>query len=122
MGVEFPLPFNNREFDIIYLYSIFSHMTTEDVTAYLNEFKRLLAPSGKIFLTAFIEQNVQPMTINPPDYRRNWQGPLHCVRYDKNFFISLLGENGFKIDRFDYEKETDGQSGLYISRDNVNMT
>lgn len=118
IDVDFRLPFDDQElFDIIYLYAVFSNMTKEDVRSYLKEFQRLLAPSGKIFLTAFIEDGVPDMTINPRGYKgRNWKGPLHCVRYKKDFFESLLAENGFGVNHFDYEKETDGQSALYISR------
>lgn len=116
IDIDFRLPFDNQEFDIIYLYSVFSHMTSEDVRAYLKEFQRLLARSGKIFLTAFIEDGVPDMTINPRGYRRNWSGPLHSVRYDKDFFESLLAESGFAVEHFDYEKETNGMSALYISR------
>ncbi len=116
MDIDFRLPFEHQAFDIIYLYSLFSHMTTEEIRTYLNEFQRLLAPSGKIFLTAFIAEGVPKMTINPQDYVKNWSGALHCVRYDKDFFESLLAENSFSVDCFTYEKEIDRQSAFYISR------
>jgi len=122
IDVDFRLPFDDQEFGIIYLYSVFTHMTSEDVRAYLKEFQRFLAHSGKIFLTAFIEDGVPDMSINPRGYGRNWTGPLHCVRYDKDFFESLLAENGFGVDHLDYEKETDGMSALYISRRNKDTT
>jgi len=112
---KFSLPFNDREFDILYLYSVFSHMTIEDIKFYLNEFRRLIEPSGKIFLTAFIEENVPDMEINPPDYKMTWSGPLHCVRYNKEFFESILKNYNFKIDNFEYANETNGQSAFYIS-------
>ena len=115
--IDFKLPFNDHEFDIIYLYSVFSHMTTEDVRSYLKEFRRILAPSGKIFLTAFIADGVPDISINPPDYSlKKWLFPLHCVRYNKDFFLTLLAENNFIVDQINYEKETDGQSALYISK------
>lgn len=111
------LPFKENEFDIIYLYSVFSHMTTEDVTAYLKEFGRILAPSGKIFLTAFIADNVPDITINPSDYSlKIWSGPLHCVRYNKGFLLKMFAENNFSVDHIDYETETDGQSAFNISK------
>jgi SAM-dependent methyltransferase len=118
MGDDFRFPFNGQGlFDIIYLYSVFSHMTKEDVRSYLREFQRILTSSGNMFLTAFIEEGVPNMTINPQGYRMDWGGsPLHCVRYSKDYFESLLTDNGFGIDRFDYEKEDNGQSALYISR------
>lgn len=119
--IGFRLPFNDQEFDIIYLYSVFSHMPDEDIRVYLKEFQRLLAPSGKVFLTAFIEEGVPDMTFNPSDYRMDWKGPLHCVRYDRDFFESLLADNDFAVEDFVYEKETDGQSALYISRRKKNI-
>ena len=114
----FRMPFDDQEFDIIYLFSVFSHMVRDDVEVYLNEFRRLLSPSGKIFLTAFIEDNVDPVTLNPTDYKPGveWQGPLHCVRYERSFFESMLAKNGFQVDHSDYEDGNCGQCILYISR------
>lgn len=111
---EFRFPFNVGRFDIIYLFSVFTHMIANDIKIYLAEFQRLLSPFGKIFLTAFIEKDVLDMTINPKDYQgKRWRGSLHCVLYDKDFFSSMLDENGFKIDDI---KEIDGHKGIQISR------
>ena len=109
------LPFPDSSFDIIYLYSVFSHMKTPDIEAYLNEFKRLLKPTGKVFLTAFVEDKVPEMEENPPNYKQDWKGALHCVRYEKNFFKKMIKGHGFNVDKLDYGTETDGQSGFYIS-------
>lgn len=115
IGEDFQLPFADQHFDIIYLYSVFSHMLPEHVAAYLAEFRRLLAPAGGIFLTLFVEDNVPDVTVNPPDYRRSrWDSPLHCVRYSRPFFESLLAAHSLSIERLTYATETDGQSGLYI--------
>ena len=111
---KFSLPFDDSEFDIIYLYSVFSHMTIVDIKLYLKEFRRLLEPSGKIFLTAFVEDGVPNMNINPTDYKMMWDGPLHCVRYEKKYFESVLKDYNFKIGKFEYGTETDGQSAFYI--------
>jgi len=110
------LPFEDGAFNIIYLYSVFSHMDLDDVKLYTKEFHRLLASSGKIFLTAFLEDNVEEVAVNPKDYRMNWSGDLHCVRYGRAFFEELLSKNGYKVDHFVYGKETEGQSALYISK------
>ncbi|GAB4369230.1 MAG: hypothetical protein Kow0042_10840 [Calditrichia bacterium] len=111
----FRFPFDDDSFDIIFLFSVFSHMVIEDIQKYLIEFNRLLSPKGKIFLTAFVEENVPDMSINPEGYRREkWKGPLHCVRYNKNYLEAAFSESGFVIERFDYEKEKHGQSGYYL--------
>lgn len=117
IDATFQLPFEAQSFDIIYLYSVFSHMPLEDVRVYLQEFQRLLKASGKIFLTTFIETDVPDFTVNPENYRtEKWQGPLHCVRFSRTYFGKLLAEFGFQIDQFDYETEANGQSGVFISR------
>jgi len=114
---ETKLPFEDESFDIVYLYSVFSHLLEKDVRAYLKEFERLLRPSGKVFLTAFVEENVPDVSENPSDYKDGkWKGALHCVRYDKEFLEKMFTENGFTVDKFDYGVETDGQSGIYLSK------
>lgn len=113
---DFKFPFDNQSFNIIYLYSVFTHMVADDIKIYLSEFRRILSPKGKIFLTAFLEENVPDMSINPEGYRRDiWSSALLCVRYNKEYFGALLDEHGLKIDTFEYEKETNESSGIYIS-------
>jgi len=112
---SFRFPFNDQYFDIIYLYSVFSHMTKVDIEFYLKEFKRTISKKGKMFLTVFVEEDVTNMAINPKDYRNKWKGELHCVRYNKSFFTDLLSKYRFKVDRFNYESEPDGQSSFYLS-------
>lgn len=114
---EIRLPFVDLAFDIIYLYSVFSHLTREDVTVYCREFQRLLHPEGKVFITAFVEEDVPNMTVNPQDYQgRRWTGPLHCVRYNREFIEQLYKEHGFVVERFEYGEETEGQSAYYLSK------
>lgn len=114
---RFQLPFEAQSFDLIYLYSVFSHMEAPDVRIYLKEFHRLLPASGKVFLTAFVEENVPDATVNPEGYRgHKWSNALHCVRFNKNYFESLLQEHGFRVEHFLYEQETHGQSAYYLAR------
>lgn len=117
LDTRFVLPFDDGEFDVVYLYSVFSHMLPKDIKAYLAEFQRLLSPSGKVFLTAFVEDDVPKVVDNPAGYRKmRWVGPLHCVRYDRRFFESLLAGSGFGVEGFSYAAETHGQSAFYVAR------
>lgn len=113
---DFRLPGSAGSFDIVYLYSVFSHMLTADVKAYLSEFSRLVVAGGRVFLTAFVEQGVPQVLVNPTDYRMAWHGSLHCVRYDREFFEGLIADAGFRADDFEHGVETDGQSGIYLTR------
>jgi SAM-dependent methyltransferase len=112
-GYRLPLP--DQSADVIHLYSVFSHMQTQDVRVYLREFARLLAGGGGVFLTAFVEHDVQDMAVNPPDYGPiAWEGALHCVRFDRVFFERLVAEAGLRIERLDHGSDPDGQSAIYL--------
>lgn len=111
------LPADDLSVDIIYLYSVFSHLDETDIRSYVREFSRVLRPDGTVFLTAFVEDGVPTMSENPQDYGPGqWRGALHCVRYDATFFRSLLAEYGFTVSKMDHGTETDGQSAFYLKK------
>lgn len=51
---EFRFPFPDNSFDIIALYSVFTHMLEEDVAHYLKEIGRVLRPEGHCLCSMFI--------------------------------------------------------------------
>jgi SAM-dependent methyltransferase len=116
LGASFHFPLPARAFDLVYLYAVFTHMTTPDIRVYLHEFQRLLPPQGWLCFTGFLEERVPEMTINPSGYRRSFDGPLHGVRYNKAFLEAVLQEEGFAVERFEYATEPDGQSVIYAVR------
>lgn len=114
---EHVIPAEDSSVDVFYSYSVFSHMLTDDVAGYSRAIGRLLAPTGRAFLTAFVADGVPDCEENPADFRTlDWKGPLHCVRFDRRFFEGLLGEAGLVVEEFVRGKETDGQSGYLLSR------
>ncbi len=113
---ERTIPGESGGYDGFYAYSVFSHLLGDDSTAYLGELSRLLRPGGKAFITAFVEDDVPNQEENPHGYGPlEWSGPLHCVRYNRAFFDTLVAEAGLEVERLDHGQETDGQS-LYILR------
>lgn len=111
------LPFDDASFAVAYAYSVFSHMLTADVLVYLREFERMLTPDGVIIVTAFVEEDVPDEAVNPPGYQDlEWGGALHCVRFSRAHFDSLVREARLQVDRFEYGRATDGQSRLTMSK------
>jgi SAM-dependent methyltransferase len=102
--------------DIIYLFSVFSHTTEQEMRTYLREFQRVLRDDGRVFFTTFVEVRVPNVSINPENYRLKCAGPLHVVRYDKAFLFGLLDECGYIVDEFSHGTEADGQSAVYLSK------
>jgi SAM-dependent methyltransferase len=58
LDASFRFPFPERSFDLIYLYSVFSHMMSADIRVYLHDFQRLLVRTGWVCFTGFLEEGV----------------------------------------------------------------
>lgn len=111
------LPFETGSYDVAYAYSVFSHLLSADVRAYLAEFARLLAPSGIAIVTGFIEDDVPDEMVNPPGYLEEaWDGPLHCVRYARSYLEGMARDAGLTVERFEHGQEANGQSRLILRR------
>jgi SAM-dependent methyltransferase len=116
MDDTFRLPFPDQAYDLVYLHSVFSNMEPDDVRVYAKEFRRLLNPAGMVFLTAFVEEGVPPVTLNPQDYVVQPTGPLHVARYEKCFFLGLLIEAGLDVVHFGHGTDLGGQSVVHLRR------
>jgi SAM-dependent methyltransferase len=113
---SFEIPADDASVDVLYAYSVFSHMLTHDLAGYGATIARILAPEGRAWVTAFVEEDVPDCVENPPDYLKlEWSGALHCVRYDRRFLEATLWDAGLAVDEFVYGRETDGQS-MYVLR------
>ena len=102
--------------DVFYAYSVFSHMNDVDTPAYLRLIGEALSPGGRALVTCFVEEAVAAWEENPQGYGPlEWKGPLHCTRFERRHFEGHLQPAGLAVDRFEYGRETDGQS-LYVLR------
>ena len=114
-AAEAGLPLEAASYDLAYAYSVFSHLRSPDVRAYLVEFARLLVPGGIAIVTGFIEDGVPDEMVNPPGYLEEaWGGPLHCVRYDRAFLEGVARDAGLTVERFEHGEEANGQSRLTL--------
>jgi SAM-dependent methyltransferase len=107
-------PALNRSFDVIYCYSVVSHMTEDDARAVLDLLFRHAAPDAYVFLTAFVGRQTEDILINPTDMPMAMQGPLHVVRYRRDHLDDVLRRN-FQIEAELTGEATDGQV-FYVLR------
>lgn len=110
-GNELVLPYEDRQFDFIIMTSVVTHLPEEEVEAYFREAERLLAPGGRLFLTAFIvDKTAQENTSNKRDARLGFQRagngpcwfvpempPLAAVGYEDGFLDRVLTSAGLRI-------------------------
>lgn len=110
------LPAERGSVDVFFAYSVFSHLAADDTARYLDSLAEVLSPSGRAVVTAFTEPDVQAWQENPEGYGPiAWDGPLHCVRYDEDFFADLAAASGLGMLQVRYGGETDGQSLLVLA-------
>jgi SAM-dependent methyltransferase len=108
---EFRFDLPDRRFDVIVLWSVFTHMQEREMRIYLRECARLLRKGGRVYITVFVENAVPNVTVNPPGYLI---GPLHVVRYERDCLNEVLHACGFQIDEFKHHSH--GMlSALYLS-------
>jgi len=95
---SFRFDYPSDYFDIVYLYGVVINMTEEHTRIYLRDIRRLVKPTGRVFISASVEENVPKVTVNPPGYLGfEFSGPLNHVLYERNYFRSILEESGLKI-------------------------
>lgn len=102
--------------DVLYAYSVWSHMTPDDVVAYGRIISSLLAPGGRAMLTAFVEDDVPSWQENPEGYGPlAWSGALHCVRFESRYFAALMHAADLEVLEVSHGTETDGQSMFLLA-------
>ena len=109
--------FKNK-YDLVYLYSVFSHLEPDDLIDYLNLFKNILEPNGVVYATVFVGDEVDTYEENPTHLSFltfKPAGRLHVCYYNKSYFEGLVKNAGLKILECSYrfQEENDGQM-LYI--------
>lgn len=110
------LPTEDASVGVFHAYSVFTHMRSNDVGAYLSEVRRVLRKRGRGFFTAFAEPNVPSEVENPPGYGPiEWKRPLHCVRFSIDHIEELVARAGLRIVRFSHRSTLDGQSEIYVA-------
>lgn len=114
------LPLADSSADVIFLYSVFTHMRLSDIEAHLAEIGRIMSPSGSCFLTIYAEDWPTPEEENPAGYLSELgghQGALHRVVIDKRRFSDACAKVRLKVRDFYYRSETvTKQSSLVLSR------
>jgi SAM-dependent methyltransferase len=123
-GVRFSspiqLPFADESFDVIFLYSVFTHMAGGDVFCYLTEIRRMLRSQGHAFFTAYAEDGVENEAEDPPGYLEELgktSGALHRVRFNKDYVAALIDRAHLEVSAFfPRSEEVTKQSSYLITR------
>lgn len=115
---EYELPYGDASFDIVWLFSVFTHMLAADVAHYVEEISRVLRPGGTLAATFFIinETSMKSMQAGNGWYnftyhvapqwqlREGMDVPELGIAYDESYVRDLYSRNGLAV------------SGVYAGR------
>jgi SAM-dependent methyltransferase len=109
------LPMPDGSVDKIFLFSVFTHMLRPEIEHYLNEFRRVIRPDGRIYATTFLfddkilassrENNRTPFNLRfehevEPGCRINDpMHPLGAVAYSREVWDTMVKRSGLRYSR-----------------------
>jgi SAM-dependent methyltransferase len=113
-AAEYVLPYDDASFDVVCLFSVFTHMLTADVERYVSEISRVLRPGGRVAATYLIvnDETTKSMQGGTGIYNFTYhEGPqwlfeegMACpelaVAYEEAYVRDLYAKNGLDVSGF----------------------
>jgi SAM-dependent methyltransferase len=111
---EYRFPFEDGEFDFVYLTSVFTHMLKNDMTHYLRETSRVLRPGGKCLITFFLlnEQSRKLISsgLSSLDFRFPQDGcwtadeklPENALAYEEEYIRGVFSESSLLLENLQF--------------------
>lgn len=88
---EFPV---DGTFDLIWLFSVFTHLNPDDAQLLLKLLRKRIRNNGKLFFTAFIDENLN-------GFEDRVEGkPLEQAYFGRAYMDTLIRQAGWKIESF----------------------
>jgi SAM-dependent methyltransferase len=105
-GTEVRFGFANGSFDFVTMTSVATHLPPEELVVYLQEASRLLAPGGRLFLTAFAidgaETGQERLSFKRWQDGPGWyaidEAPLAAAGIDSRFLLEQAAQAGLTVE------------------------
>lgn len=106
---KYKFPYNDNEFDFVFLLSVFTHMMLDDISTYLSEISRVLKPNGNCFITYFIlndeSKSLIPSVKNTQQFLYpikngltiNYDTPSSGCAFSEEDILKLYENNNLKL-------------------------
>jgi SAM-dependent methyltransferase len=108
-------PYSDGRFDLVFLFSVFTHILTEGFDHYCSEIRRVLRPRGRVLATFFLlneasaaalSANESPLAARlltePGPCRTGFDQPEAMVAYDEPFVRDTLDRHGLRTESIEY--------------------
>ena len=78
-------------FDLIWLFSVFTHLDPSDANALLAILRRYVRPAGALFFSAFLDNTIESFAAKIPER------PLDHPCYSERYLRQLAAKNGWRV-------------------------
>ena len=111
---DFVFPYEDDEFDLVFLTSVFTHMVMADVENYLEQIHRVLKPGGTCFATFFVmnpgaQEKMESTGKFMFETKLEHHYLFHArvkeanVAYDEKYLLEeMIGSKGFEMKKVHY--------------------
>lgn len=108
-AADYELPFADESFDLVFLYSVFTHMFPREVENYLSQVARVLKPGGCSAITYHLlnERSLEAIETRPVQHRfvhrfdgynvDSLEDPADAVGYDEGYARDLYARTGLEL-------------------------
>jgi len=121
-----PTIYNDAQFDLVYLFSVFTHLTIETQKKWLDEFSRILIPGGMALIS--VHGDFHAKYLPEESYQvykekgyyvltKNAEGENLCASYENREFCENLFSKNFRILNYSPGAlKSCGNQDLYVLR------
>lgn len=89
------IPFNDREFDVIYLMQVLEHLPNPD--KFLSELNRTLKTNGQLYVAVPNSESIWRFVFRK-HWVSGWFSPFHLFHYNAGAITRILKSNGFELE------------------------
>ena len=101
-----PLPVD-KKFDVIWLFSVFTHLPPEDAAGLLKILRGHIREGGSLFFSAFVDDSIERFEDRIPDQ------PLLRAFFGRQYLRSLIESSGWSIEG-EYERDPENYIQNYF--------
>ena len=102
---EYKFPFSDNFFDVVFLSSVFTHMRPPEVENYVREISRVLKPSGRCLVTAFLLNKESRQSTGELNFAFEMDGfftankhmPEGAVAFNESYILGLFRKSSLEI-------------------------
>lgn len=108
------LPVQDGCMDYVLVFSVLHHIPTYEIPVYINEFKRILVPEGKVIV-------IEPCFFKYKNINNAFMRIMDRGKYirNENEYVELFTSNGFDVDILDRYRQLFLYNKLFFTADPV---